>query len=118
TTHGIEVNPRSFGHYNNLGLDQANRREIEQSIQSFTRAIELNPHSLIAFRNRAQTRAQFLGDYASAEKDLEHVLNLVRTSEPRPTKQDLASALIDLGRVKLRLGKLDEAAKLIDEAHS
>lgn len=118
TTHCIEVNPRSFGNYNNLGLDQANRHEIEQAIGSFTRAIELNPHSLIAYRNRARTNAQNFGDYASAERDLEYVLNLVRTSQPPPSHKDLADALLELAGTKIRLRKLEAASKLIEEAES
>lgn len=117
TTHGIEVNPRSFGMYNNLGLDQSNRGEVVEAIQSFTRAIELNPKMLIAYRNRARTSLR-LGDYASAEKDLEKVLDLIRANEPPPSPADRADALLELARAKILLGKLDSAALLIEEAES
>jgi tetratricopeptide (TPR) repeat protein len=108
-------------HYNQ-GLAHANRREWDAAIRDYTKAIELDPESTLAYRGRGGAHAR-KGDYDAAIKDLGKAFTL----DPRyedvggrglayGQKGDRQHALIGQGRALRNAGVWDVAIDCFTKA--
>lgn len=55
-------------YYNIKGAHKADDGQLEEALENFNKAVELNPHYAVAFFNRATIKAD-LGDFEGAKKD-------------------------------------------------
>ena len=55
-------------YYNIKGANKADDGLLEEALENFNKAVELNPHYAVAFFNRATIKAD-LGDFDGAKED-------------------------------------------------
>ena len=77
----IDKRPNNARAYTSLGIELANNGQLEEAINHYNIALELNPRYLKCYGNRGNAY-QLLDRYELALKDYEHVINL-SPSDPR-----------------------------------
>ena len=102
----IEVNPRSWMAYNNLGIIQLRRGEFENAIAQFTRALEIDPGYAEARYN--------LGNALVRRGAIEEAIAEYKTAiELNPR---IAGAHANLGTVLIQAGRVAEAVAHLQNA--
>ncbi len=135
----LGIEPENDRAYNNRGACFAELDRYVEALADYTRAIELQPEYVLAYHNRADVNIR-TGRLAEAEKDIElaeqldpdHFYNHVRRGQLAYARRQYQAALdyfeqaqnladdpgevhLDRALVLLRLGRDQEAQKLIDE---
>lgn len=95
--------PQTAEEYYLQGVNQLEQDQSQAALSSFTKAIELNPNLMIAYRSRAELRGE-LGDKSGALRDFDQVIRLDpdRTdaldarAQMRLQWEDLEGAIADL----------------------
>ena len=102
----IELDPKSAGTHNNLGILLAGEGKVDEAVACFRRAIELDPKSAGTHNN--------LGILLAGEGKLDEAVTCFRQAIEIAPRQPLAHN--NLGYALARLGKLDEAIAEYREA--
>lgn len=101
--------PRNALVYTNMGKLQERLGKTGDALQSYTRAIEIFPHTIVFLRARADLYLR-LGIYDAAITDYEKILDL-QPSTPHPS-----SIPSLLGYAYTRIQKFDKARRYINQA--
>ena len=97
--HALSIDGQSSFAHNNLGNALADQERLEEAIDQFQKAIQLNPNDADAAYNLGNAWAR-QGSFEAAVKQLQQALQM----DP-----DNAMAAYDLGNVRARQGRFDEA---------
>lgn len=95
----LEVNPRSWKAYSNLGLAEARAGRLDAAVANYRKSLEVGPSRWIVHQNLGLVLAQ-QKQYAQAE------IELARSLELRRDNLDVATTL---GAVRLAQGRFAEA---------
>jgi tetratricopeptide (TPR) repeat protein len=95
---GLKIEPKEGHLYNLAGKAQVKLKQLYDALESFNKAIGLNPHYYDYYLERGQLKYQ-MGDSSGAKKDLD------KSKEMLPS----AEAYLTLGYIALDQGNRDEA---------
>ena len=104
-----KISESSFLVHSNIGSAKMALEDIRGAINSFSRAIMLNPSYELAYWKRAEA-FQLLKDYISADRDYSHYIKLFSTNlRPQASSEELAKAYARRGSMRDALGRYPEA---------
>jgi len=106
-SNALEVNPKSFVAYNNLGNEYKRRGEREKAMECFRRAMALGPDYPNAFNNAAFVYAE-QGDWQSAVQVWERSVE-IRSQLPRTLFPDYMEDHNRIGQILLQHGEYGRA---------
>ena len=98
--------PGMFRAQSNLGLAQYERGDLDGALESFRKALELNPHYSKTWNNLGLVYED-MGHYTRARAAYERALEL---------RSDLAGTVNNLGRLSLQMGRSDAAESYLRQA--
>jgi protein O-mannosyl-transferase len=98
--------PSKVRSYNNRGIDQMNRGDLDQAIEDYNKAIEIHPDSPLGYNNRGDAYLN-QGDFEQAISDYTRAMEL----DPR-----FVEAYYNRGTAYLKLGEFPQALADFDMA--
>ena len=102
----IQLNPNSFGAYNNRGIVYVEKNNHIQAIADYTKAIELKPDFAYAYNNRGASYIK-LENYAEAIADLSKAIDM---------KPEYAEAYNNRGLAYIKIGNYTQAIADLSKA--
>lgn len=100
-----ELSPSDYA-YNNLGSIKMNLNRIDEGIEAYTQAINLNPNNIEAYNNRGVAKRQ-KGDFEGALADYDTVIKM---------KPEYIKSYVNRGIVKNNMGDFNGAILDYDKA--